>query len=144
MSNDYDSIINVGMKNQEEVKAALDGLIRVARADAVFSEPVTSGEYTVITAAEIYAGAGLGYGLGGGSDSDPAKGDGDSSGGMGGGGGGGGASRGRPVAVISLGPDGVRVDPIVDPTKIVLALFTMLGSMLLMFGKMRKAGRWGG
>lgn len=141
MGNDYESIVNMGMKNQEEVKAALEGLISVARADAVFSEPVTSGDYTVITAAEIHAGAGLGYGLGGGSDSGSAEDSSAASGGMGGAGGGGGGSRGRPVAVISLGPDGVRVDPIVDPTKIVLAFVTMLGSMFLMLGKMRKAGR---
>jgi uncharacterized spore protein YtfJ len=56
----------------------------------------------------------------------------------GGGGGGGGTSSGRPVAVISVGPDGVEVEPIVDVTKIGLALLTTIGSMGLMFLKMKK------
>jgi hypothetical protein len=45
----------------------------------------------------------------------------------------------RPVAVISVGPDGVDVEPVVDVTKLGLALFTALGAMFLMFGRMRRA-----
>ncbi len=59
--------------------------------------------------------------------------------GMGGGGGGGGGASGRPIAVISVGEDGVEVEPVVDATKIVLAFFTALGSMAFMLMKMRKA-----
>jgi len=59
--------------------------------------------------------------------------------GMGGGGGGGGGASGRPVAVISVSEDGVEVEPVVDATKIALAFFTALGSMLFMLLKMRKA-----
>ena len=59
--------------------------------------------------------------------------------GMGGGGGGGGGASGRPVAVISVGEDGVEVEPVVDATKIALAFFTALGSMFFMLVKMRKA-----
>jgi uncharacterized spore protein YtfJ len=59
--------------------------------------------------------------------------------GMGGGGGGGGGASGRPVAVISISEDGVVVEPVVDATKIALAFFTALGSMVFMLLKMRKA-----
>jgi uncharacterized spore protein YtfJ len=59
--------------------------------------------------------------------------------GMGGGGGGGGGASGRPVAVISVTEDGVEVEPVVDATKLGLAFFTALGSMVFMLLKMRKA-----
>jgi hypothetical protein len=41
--------------------------------------------------------------------------------------------------VISIGPRGVRVEPVRDVTKVLLALLTAAGSMLMMLGKMRKA-----
>jgi len=53
---------------------------------------------------------------------------------------GGGASA-RPVAVVVIGPEGVEVKPVFDATKIGIALATTLGAMLLMLGRMRKAGR---
>ena len=45
------------------------------------------------------------------------------------------------LAVINIGPEGVCVEPVVDATKIALAFFTTLGSMLFMLGKMRRASR---
>ena len=61
--------------------------------------------------------------------------------GGGGGGGGGGLAVGRPVAVISIGPRGVRVEPVMDITKIALAFITMLGGMLVVFNKMRRVSK---
>jgi uncharacterized spore protein YtfJ len=58
--------------------------------------------------------------------------------GVGYGGGGGGVTMGRPVAAIIIGPDGVTVEPIVDATKIAIALFTTIGAMALMFSRMMK------
>ena len=58
--------------------------------------------------------------------------------GVGYGGGGGGVTLGRPVAAITIGPDGVSVEPIVDATKIAIALFTTIGAMALMFARMSK------
>lgn len=93
---------------------------------------------------------GFGYGSGGGSGTEPDEGEAVSenesqdergAAGFGGGGGGGGVSGGRPVAVISIGPKGVRVEPVVDVTKIALAFFTTLGSMFFMLAKMRKAAQ---
>lgn len=65
----------------------------------------------------------------------------DEAAGMGGGGGGGGGASGRPVAVISIGEDGVQVEPVVDATKVALAFFTALGSMFFMLMKMRGAAK---
>ena len=45
--------------------------------------------------------------------------------GAGGGGGGGGGAMARPVAVIVMGPDGVRVKPVLDVTKLAV---TALGA----------------
>lgn len=55
------------------------------------------------------------------------------------GGGGGGYSHARPVAVITIGPNGVHVKPIVDATKIAIALFTTIASMFMVWAKMYKA-----
>ncbi len=63
--------------------------------------------------------------------------------GMGAGGGGGGGASGRPVAVISVSEKGVRVEPVVDVTKIAIAFFTAFGSMAFMLAKMRKAAEEG-
>ena len=43
--------------------------------------------------------------------------------------GGGGAGRGRPVAVIVIGQDGVRVQPVPDVTRLALAGMTTVGFM---------------
>lgn len=114
-------------------------LYEVARPDNVFSNPVVQGDYAVITASEVLVG--IGYGHGGGGSSEQEKDDGEDSEqavGYYSGGGGGGTAAGRPVAAIEIGPHGVRVQPIVDPTKIMLALFTALGAMFMMFDRMRK------
>ena len=64
-----------------------------------------------------------------------------SEGGFGRGGGGGGGTTARPVAAIIMGPDGVRVEPIVDPTKIAIAFFTAFGAMMIALRKMRQASQ---
>ena len=48
---------------------------------------------------------------------------------------------GRPIAAIIIDERGVRVEPVVDATKIALAFFTMLGSIFLMGSRMRRASR---
>lgn len=59
----------------------------------------------------------------------------------GGGIGGGGGSNGRPVAIIIIGPDGVKVKPVFDLTKIALAGITAWATMLMMFRNARKMSR---
>jgi uncharacterized spore protein YtfJ len=130
-------------KNQEEAAALVQKLFDVARPQAVFSEPVTVGEQVVITASEVNAAMGIGFGGGVGSsaqqdEEQPREGENE---GAGGGGGGGGASFARPVAAIVVSPQGVWVEPIVDVTKLGLAMFTVLGSMLMFWSRMRRASR---
>jgi uncharacterized spore protein YtfJ len=125
-------------------------LIATARPDAVFGPPVTSGDYAVITASEVSCGLGIGFGGGSGSgdstlpETDPDSGQKsrhDVAPPPGFGGGGGGFSTARPVAAISVGPDGVHVEPIVDATKVALAFFTTLGAMAMMWSNMQKRSR---
>ena len=42
------------------------------------------------------------------------------------------------MAVITLSPAGVRVEPVLDLTKIGLAFLMVLGSLFVMMGKMRR------
>jgi uncharacterized spore protein YtfJ len=110
----------------------------ITRPEAVYGQPVTAGDYTVITASELTASFGTGFG--GGSGVSPNESDGESgeSVGFGGGGGGGGTTMARPVAAISIGPNGVEVNPIVDPTKFGIAIATAVGAMFMALGRMRR------
>ncbi len=135
MSKEKDSVLRGAMSSQEQSQRVLQDLIAAAQARSVFGEPVTHGEYAVITASEVTVGLGFGFGMGSGSSSAAVDEETEASGG--GGGGGGGAS-GRPVAVISIGPHGVSVAPVIDRTKIGLAFITMLGGMFLMLRGMRR------
>jgi uncharacterized spore protein YtfJ len=110
--------------------ATIAKLFDVYQPGVVFSEPTSVGDNTVITASEVSVGLGLGFGRGGGGDEKAS--------GEGVGGGGGGGSAGRPVAAIIIGPAGVRVEPIVDVTKIVLAFLTTLGAMYMSWRAMRR------
>ena len=119
------------LKTTEETIDLIGKLTQVAEPGVVFSKPIQSGDYTVITASELAIGLGAGFGSGAGGDT--------SGSGAGGGGGGGGSALGRPVAIISIGPNGVQVEPIVDPTKIAIAFFTTLGAMFVALRAMIKA-----
>jgi uncharacterized spore protein YtfJ len=144
MDEQFNKLILEATPSQESANALIGRLFDAAQPSAVFSEPVVHGEYAVITASEVSVAMGAGYGGGGGAPpSGPAGDSGDASKaseafGAGGGGGGGGTAMSRPVAVISIGPAGVHVEPIVDPTKLGLALFTAIGGMVLAMARMRK------
>ena len=127
-----------GVRKEAEARAqALQRLLATADTSRVFGQPVSSGAYTVIPAAEVASGGGFGSGMGFGLSGGPKKraaaevaapeaaGDAKEPGldavqGAGGGGGGGGGAMGRPVAGIVLGPDGVEGKPVVDVTKVTL------------------------
>ena len=148
MNEEFNKIVVTAVKNQEQAVELVGKLFAVAQPGAVYSEPATVGEHTVITASEVKVGMGFGFGGGGAAGIEAAEGEAksenepqDEGEGVGFGGGGGGVSGGRPVAVISIGPEGVQVEPVVDPTKIALAFFTTLGSMFFMLSKMRKASK---
>jgi uncharacterized spore protein YtfJ len=135
----------------ERAATVLAELVSVASADKVYSEPVVAGDKTVITAAEIHTGMGFGYGLAtGGTVPSGIWHREHSDGGPRGGGGGGGQAVARPVAVVTIDPEGVTVQPVLDRTKIVVTALTALGAIGLMLIRLRHAsrrltiGRWQG
>jgi uncharacterized spore protein YtfJ len=143
---DFDPAFDDGA---EERLQALELLFAGGDVTAAFGDPVASGGYTVIPAAEVAVAGGFGSGWGNapgmkrpadktaGETADTAE------TGRGGGGGGGGGSNARPVAVIVIGPDGVSVRPIFDYTKVGLALVTAMGAMWLAGRKMHRMAHMG-
>jgi len=135
-------------KAHQQAATMLEKILAAAQPGAVYGQPVGAEGYTVITAAEVTSGGGFGMGLGLGPPSTPdgraaptaeaAPPETRQTGGAGGLGGGGGAM-GRPVAVIAIGPDGVRVKPVVDVTKVALAGLTAWATMLGLLRARRRA-----
>lgn len=111
----------------------MDTLLEVADVSSAFGEPVQSGDNLVIPAAEVLAGVGFGLGAGFGRNDKE-----DESKGGGSGGGGGGRVFSRPVAVVIASPEGVRVEPVLDVTKIALAALTAGGFMLATLARMSR------
>lgn len=135
-----ENLTKIAIESVPNQKAANELMVRlfdITKPEAVFSQPVMQGGYTVITASELTAGMGVGYG-GGGGGGDATPEDQPGSVGFGGGGGGGGGTLARPVAAIIIGPEGVRVEPIVDATKIAIAFFTAFGAMWMALSRMRR------
>ena len=118
---------NVQVAPIDPTEQALSKLAITASADAVFGEPVVNGNTTVIPCSEVTIGMGMGSGSG------PMDEKGNP---IGNGSGGGGGARGRPVAAIVITQEGVRVEPIFDITKIVLASLTTGTFILLWIGRL--------
>jgi len=139
-----DSALCGGLGRAERI---MERIFSPTRHGAVFGEPVKSGEYTLITASEVSGGGGFGLGEGwsgqpgsdgnaGAQNTTGTAGGAGPSGGSGGGGGGG--ALGRPVAVIVIGPQGVKVEPIVDVTKIALQALKMWGRVTAILSSVAK------
>lgn len=124
----------------DDIVAQAGRLFDAARPEAVFAEPVSADGRTVIAAAEVLVGAGFGGGGGSGPSSEEAN-PGENTGL---GGGGGGFTQSRPVAVIIIDSDGVRVEPVVDATKLGLAALTVFGSMFFFLARMLQGTRRAG
>jgi uncharacterized spore protein YtfJ len=120
------------------IQNTMDEFLATADVHAVYGEPIEHGSTLIIPAAEVLCGMGFGVGSGSGSgsgeDGSPAAGSGSGSGG-----GGGGRVFSRPVAVVISDSDGVRVEPVVDATKIALAALTAAGFMVGMILRMLSA-----
>jgi uncharacterized spore protein YtfJ len=103
----------------DAVARAADGLAAFTEFGAgnVFAPPVTNGGRTVIACAAFDVSAGFGFGGGRGDDGHGAVGGGS-------GWGLGGRTQGRPVAVIDISDDGVRVQPVFDWTRLALLAVT--------------------
>ena len=145
MTEETNSTFTTAVHNQDEVTRLTERLFEVIQPETVFSKPKRTGEYTLITASEVATGLGSGYGFGSYLPPLPLETDqeeveieveGGNSGG--GGGGGGGMATGRAVAVISVGPDGVNIHPVIDKTKLGIALLSAVGSMFLAISRFNK------
>jgi hypothetical protein len=87
----------------------------------------------VIPLVETYATGGFGGGSGVGIDDGGSEGS-----GGGGGGGGGGLGRSRTIAVADVGPEGVRIRPVVDVAGLALPAVTALAALLVGRGRRRR------
>jgi len=127
---DMDSTLDI-------VEDTMDRFLSAATVEAVFGLPIEHGENLIIPAAEVlsFAGFGVGFGSGTGEPSGEQQ---AASSGSGGGGGGGGRVFSRPVAVIVASPTHVRVKPVVDVTKIVMAWFTAFAFVFATMARMNR------
>lgn len=139
MRENFNKLMIESVTDQKSANELIGKLFDVTRPDAVYGQPITVGDQTIITASEYMAGMGVGYGSGGGTapTDREAEAEGEDATGFGGGGGGGGTTMARPVAAIIITPDRVRVEPIVDATKIAVTMFTALGAMAMALRKMK-------
>ena len=123
------------------VQDTLGEFLQSASVDAVYGTPIQDGDTLIIPAAEVLTVMGFGVGSGRGTgysketDNEEEQSD-EVSEGSGSGGGGGGRVLARPAAVIISTPEGVRVEPVVDVTKLGLAALTAAGFMVGMLLRM--------
>ncbi len=130
-SNKGGPLFTVPARSIDEASRLIGRLFDVARTDAVYGEPLTQGDMTVIVASELSVGMGVGFGGGEGGNPDDGS--------SGGGGGGGGYALGRPVAVISVDAHGVQVQPVFDLTKVAIAALTAFGAVFIAYRRMSRA-----
>lgn len=110
----------------DEIKAILEKIGAVSEAvnvDAVFGKPEVAGDRVLIPVAEISYGFGMGAGVAprGDAEASEEEAEGSESDEPAVGGGGGAGGHARPIAYIEIGPDGTRVESIMDEQKIALA-----------------------
>jgi uncharacterized spore protein YtfJ len=115
---------------QETINDTMAHFLSTADVDTVYGQPIRKGDTVIIPTAEVFSALGFGTSHG-------AMNRKEDKGGKWSGGGGGGNIFSRPVAVIVAGPEGVRVTPVFDTTKIILAGLTALGFMFSTLLRMR-------
>ncbi len=131
MSEEIEITVNDPGQAIDMVQETIETFLETADVSRVYAEPIEHGDTKIIPAAEVVAAMGFGAGFGSGGSDDEGN-------GTGGGGGGGGQTFARPVAVIIASPEGVRVEPVIDPTKIALTALTAFGFVFGTLAKMRK------
>lgn len=116
----------------ETVENTMERLFAGANVKNVYGRPVQQGDTTIIPAAEVFVAGGFATSYGKGIRAKLRSEDRKPMGGLdsGSGGGGGGITQARPVAVVIASPEGVRVEPVIDLTKIGLAAITAWGFMM--------------
>jgi uncharacterized spore protein YtfJ len=125
-----------------DVNKTMEALIETANVDRVYGEPIEVGDTKIIPTSENLTFMGFGFGSGYGQGMNEEDSEEDDEGtpmvGAGGGGGGGGRTFSRPVAVVIASPEGVRVEPIADRTKVIMAAITAAGFMASMVFRMTR------
>ena len=136
----------------EFARSELDKLMATANVEAVYGKPIRHNDTLIIPTSEVFAIAGVGAGswsmmgeeereqLEEDQEGQPEPEDEEEKiqTGSGGGGGGGGYTFARPVALVIAGPDGVRVEPVIDRTKVALAALTAFGFMFATMARMMR------
>jgi uncharacterized spore protein YtfJ len=115
---------------QTTINDTMVHFLATADVGTVYGQPIRKGDTVIIPTAEVFSVLGFGSSQG---HMHRAE----SKGGKWSGGGGGGRTFSRPVAVIVASPEGVRVTPVFDTTKIILAGLTALGFMFSTMLRMR-------
>jgi uncharacterized spore protein YtfJ len=116
------------MSGAEHVSRALE---RASSGEGAVGQATAVGDHTVIPLVETFAFGGFGGGSGVGSEG--------GSEGSGAGGGGGGLGRSRTIAIADVGPDGVKVRPVIDITGLALPAVSAVAALLL--GRRRRRRR---
>lgn len=110
------------MENQiEQVASPVERMVEQFTVSRAFGEVIREGDTAVVPVAEVTSIFGYGHGSG---EGPVAAGEGDGVDGKmasGGGGGGGGRGSAKPRGYITITPDGVRYEPMMDPLKISIA-----------------------
>jgi uncharacterized spore protein YtfJ len=120
----------------QSMETTMSEFFEVADVGKVYGKSAKNGDVTVIPAGEVISAMGFGIGAGSGSGGDAEEG----GSGTGAGGGGGGWTQSRPVAIIVASPSSVRVEPVIDVTKIGLAALTAAGFMMATLMRMTRRG----
>ncbi|MFH1633187.1 MAG: spore germination protein GerW family protein [Chloroflexota bacterium] len=131
MSEEIEITVNDPGQAIDMIQETIETFLETADVNRVYAEPIEHGDTIIIPAAEVVVAMGFGAGFGSGGSDEEVN-------GTGGGGGGGGQTFARPVAVIIASPEGVRVEPVIDPTKIALTALTAFGFIFATIAKMKK------
>lgn len=127
----------------QDIDSTMQTFIESASVEKVYGKPIEVGDLKIITASENLVAMGFAAGAGSGSanfeqdeeDTEPGEGVGE---GVAKGGVGGGRTLTRPVAVIIASPEGVRIEPVADRTKVIMAAITAAGFVAGMFLRMSR------
>jgi len=127
----------------DDINTTMESFLETANVNRVYGEPIEVGTTKIIPTSENLVVMGFGAGAGYGTadferdeeEATPGEGTGE---GAGGGGGGGGRTLSRPVAVVIASPEGVRIEPVADRTKVIMAAITAAGFVAGMFLRMSR------
>jgi uncharacterized spore protein YtfJ len=115
------------LSGAEQVSRALE---RAASGEGAVGPSTTLGDRAMVPLLETYASGGFGGGAGGGVEGEG-----------GGGGGGGGIGRSRAIAVAIVGPDGVKIRPVIDVTGLALPAASAIAALLVAGASRRRRRR---